>query len=273
MIYLFSILIKGSKQFRNTSILAGTGIATALIGCWIMAGSAAAHSGAVRLPRSLAASPLAAPPQSAEIVRFDHAGWPPVEIVRGGGRTPPRPAKARTVALVTFADPAEAPVTVIRGPASAIGFGLFAPASTAALDRVAFAVDGAESSHGADPGMWRPDPAGPQGPMQVSLAAALDVGGGDRFDSEENRLLGRAYLAHLYRRYGDWSDAVMAYNWGPARLDAWIAEGRPPDQLPLEVEHYRDQVLDAAGFARSEEDWPILGLQRSRKIASLAPQR
>ena len=46
------------------------------------------------------------------------------------------------------------------------------------LDRVAIAVDGAESSHGEDRGMWRPDPSGPQGPMQVSEAAATDVGGG-----------------------------------------------------------------------------------------------
>src|SRR5690242_9448652 len=44
------------------------------------------------------------------------------------------------------------------------------------LDRVATAVDGAESSHGKDIGTWRPDPLGPQGPMQVSEAAAIDVG-------------------------------------------------------------------------------------------------
>src|SRR2546421_11955474 len=39
------------------------------------------------------------------------------------------------------------------------------------LDRVASAVDGAESSHGKDIAMWRPDLSGPQGPMQVSEAA------------------------------------------------------------------------------------------------------
>jgi hypothetical protein len=97
--------------------------------------------------------------------------------------------------------------------------------------------------------MWRPDPAGPQGPMQVSLAAALDVGGGDRFDIARNRALGRAYLAHLYRYYGNWADAVMAYDWGPARVDRWIAGGRPADRLPLVVERYRDRVLGAAALA------------------------
>ena len=33
------------------------------------------------------------------------------------------------------------------------------------LDRVATAVDGAESSHGKDLAMWRPNPSGPQGPI------------------------------------------------------------------------------------------------------------
>ena len=59
------------------------------------------------------------------------------------------------------------------------------------LDRLSSAVEGAESSHGGDPHMWRPELEGPQGPMQVSAAAATDVGGGDRFDDAQNRALGR----------------------------------------------------------------------------------
>ena len=70
-----------------------------------------------------------------------------------------------------------------------------AAAQPSAADRVAAAVDGAESSHGQDLAMWRPDPSGPQGPMQVTAAAATDVGGGDRFDEAKNRAIGRAYLA------------------------------------------------------------------------------
>ena len=120
---------------------------------------------------------------------------------------------------------------------------------TAPLDRVASAVDGAESSHGSDMAMWRPDLSGPQGPMQVTEAAAFDVGGGDRFDLTQNRALGRAYLAHMYRRYGNWPDAVAAYNWGPGNMDAWIGGGRAVDKFPLEVERYRDRVLREAAFA------------------------
>jgi soluble lytic murein transglycosylase-like protein len=97
--------------------------------------------------------------------------------------------------------------------------------------------------------MWRPEPNGPQGPMQVSLAAALDVGGGDRFDMLQNRLLGRAYLAQMFQRYGNWPDAVAAYNWGPGAMDQWIAGGRRPDQLPFGVARYVDLVLRNALIA------------------------
>jgi hypothetical protein len=118
----------------------------------------------------------------------------------------------------------------------------------AVLDRVALAVDGAESSHGADPAMWRPDPSGPQGPMQVSEAAASDVGGGDRFDTVQNRALGRAYLAQLHRRYGNWPDAIAAYNWGIGNMDAWVGAGRPPDQLLAGVAAYVARVLSESGL-------------------------
>jgi Transglycosylase SLT domain len=122
-------------------------------------------------------------------------------------------------------------------------FGLFGPANGGELDRIAFAVDGVESRHGADLRMWRPQLDGPQGPMQVSAAAAFDVGGGDRFDLRQNRLLGRAYLSQMYQRYGNWPDAVAAYNWGPGNMDQWIAGGRNLNLLPPGVAWYVNRVL------------------------------
>jgi hypothetical protein len=126
-------------------------------------------------------------------------------------------------------------VTVVPWPAP--------PREPDALDRIAYAVERVESSLGRDPLMWRSDPRLPQGPMQVSEAAALDVGGGNRFDLDENRALGRAYLKRMYARYGDWRDSVMAYNWGPANVDRWIAAGRPADELNDGVLRYVDRVL------------------------------
>lgn len=118
-----------------------------------------------------------------------------------------------------------------------------------ALDRIAFAVDGVESGHGSDPKMWGPNLDGPQGPMQVSAAAAEDAGGGDRFDEQQNRLLGRAYLALMYRRYGSWPDAIAAYNWGPGNMDSWIGGGRAYNKLPPAVERYRVRVLLGSSLA------------------------
>ncbi|HZU89954.1 MAG TPA: lytic transglycosylase domain-containing protein [Stellaceae bacterium] len=122
------------------------------------------------------------------------------------------------------------------------------PTAARQLDRIAYAVDGAESSHGRNPEMWRPDPAGPQGPMQVSAKAATDVGGGDRFDVTQNRAIGRAYLAQLYRRYGNWPDAIAAYNWGMGNLDKWIRAGRPPNRLVSAVAYYLHRVLHDSGL-------------------------
>jgi hypothetical protein len=131
-----------------------------------------------------------------------------------------------------------------------------AAAQHTVLDRVAAAVDGAESSHGRDLAMWRLDPSGPQGPMQVTAAAATDVGGGDRFDMAMNRAIGRAYLAALYRRYKNWPDAIAAYNWGIGKLNAWLGAGRPAGKLAKGVAAYTDRVLHDSGLCAAEGQPP-----------------
>ncbi len=141
--------------------------------------------------------------------------------------------------------------TSLREPAVASGqrnSGQAGAKAATPLDRISIAVDGAESSHGEDMGMWRPNPSGPQGPMQVSEAAATDVGGGDRFDLAQNRAMGRAYLAQLYGRYRNWPDTVAAYNWGPGKMDAWVKAGRPPDKLLTGVAVYLRRVLHESGL-------------------------
>jgi transglycosylase-like protein with SLT domain len=205
---------------------------------------------------AIASVPPTEKPAAAEIVTFGDPKNKPVRVLRGDGDHPaPAGQPAQTAGmrseLVAFADPRFRPVTVLRGSAASLpppAIGLFGPAREADLYRVAFAVEGAESSHGADPRMWSPEWAAPQGPMQVSAAAAADVGGGNRFDLFENRMLGRGYLALMYRRYGNWPDAIAAYNWGPGNMDAWIYSGRPSSGLPLGVERYRDRVLRDVGL-------------------------
>jgi hypothetical protein len=186
-----------------------------------------------------------------EIVTFGAGSAEHVTVVRGMAAAPAveaataNPAGGTRIETISFADPALPAVTVMRGIVPRDGFtaDLFGPANGGELDRIAFAVDGVESRQGADLRMWRPEPQGPQGPMQVSAAAAFDVGGGDRFDMHQNRLLGRAYLAQMFRRYGNWPDALAAYNWGPGNLDLWIAAGRNAERLPPETTRYIARVL------------------------------
>jgi hypothetical protein len=125
-------------------------------------------------------------------------------------------------------------------------------AAATELDRIVYAVDGAESSHGKDTSMWRARFDGPQGPMQVSETAAIDVGGGNRFDIAQNRAIGRAYLDLLYRRYGNWTDAVSAYNWGMGNLDHWIKGGRQSERLVPAVAVYLHRVLRDSGMCSQE---------------------
>jgi hypothetical protein len=188
---------------------------------------------------------------TSEIVTFGDGTGRSVTVIRGSTnpvRPPPLPVSGdRPIETVTFANPGLAPVTVIRGAAPARAeIGLFRPAMGGELDRVAFAVEGVESGHGTNLRMWRPGLDGPQGPMQISAAAALDVGGGDRFDLGANRQLGKAFLARMYERYGNWPDALAGYNWGPGNVDSWIAAGRPEDRLPLETARYIEIVLHDA---------------------------
>ncbi len=92
-----------------------------------------------------------------EIVSFVDLREPPVRVVRGGAGlstaalardrplTAPRTPHADDEMVVAFADPRQRPVTVLRGNAyDFTDTGLFAPAESLDLDRVAFAVDGAE---------------------------------------------------------------------------------------------------------------------------------
>jgi len=217
---------------------------------------ATAALGAERSKISAGAAFSANLPTTSDIVSFGDGSGRTVTVIRGPSDVaaaavaaaapslPPPAPHGRRIETVTFANPDLAPVTVIRGAAvQGLSLGLFRSAGGGELDRVAFAVEGVESGHGTNLRMWRTEFGGPQGPMQVSAAAALDVGGGDRFDIQANRQLGRAFLGRMYERYGNWPDALAGYNWGPGNVDSWIAAGRPEESLPLETARYIEIVL------------------------------
>lgn len=58
----------------------------------------------------------------------------------------------------------------------------------------------------------------------------------------ELQRVGADYAAAMQNRYGNDTDAAVAYNWGPANADKWIAAGRPWKMLPAETQSYVGQV-------------------------------
>ncbi len=88
---------------------------------------------------------------------------------------------------------------------------------------------------------------GARGLMQIQPETGRDPGYGVtplRDDSdEENVRFGTDYLTAQLRRYkGDKSAALIAYNGGPARADAWLKAGRDDSVIPTESANYYKSV-------------------------------
>jgi soluble lytic murein transglycosylase-like protein len=80
--------------------------------------------------------------------------------------------------------------------------------------------------------------AGAQGVFQLmpSTAAGLGV---DPTDLNGNISGGIAYLKQLYAKFGNWNDALAAYNWGPGNVSSG-------NSVPTSVGQYVSNVLNSA---------------------------
>jgi soluble lytic murein transglycosylase-like protein len=96
---------------------------------------------------------------------------------------------------------------------------------------------------------WYPDgsvvtgQAGEIGIFQVMPSTAPGV---DLTDPEKNINAGVNYLAEQYQKYGDWTLALSAYNWGPGKVDRQLAAGQGFSSFPSSVRGYATQILAAA---------------------------
>jgi hypothetical protein len=59
---------------------------------------------------------------------------------------------------------------------------------------------------------------------------------------QELQRVGADYANAMQQRYGNDTDAAVAYNWGPGNADKWIQAGRPWKMLPAETQSYVGQV-------------------------------
>ncbi|MED5262857.1 MAG: lytic transglycosylase domain-containing protein [Myxococcota bacterium] len=87
-------------------------------------------------------------------------------------------------------------------------------------------------------------PVGARGLMQVmpstgaAIAKKLSLewkGEDSLFDPRFNIKLGVAYLAELEQRYGDIRKALVAYNWGPTRVDRMLRLGKTLPRTYVEI--------------------------------------
>lgn len=69
--------------------------------------------------------------------------------------------------------------------------------------------------------------------------------GEDRFDPANNIGAGTSYMRQLYDKYGNWPDAIAAYNAGPGRVDR-VKAGT--STMPAETQAYVPGVLKRAGM-------------------------
>jgi Transglycosylase SLT domain len=125
------------------------------------------------------------------------------------------------------------------------------------LPQIAYSVEGVESDHHhIDPktGQILTSSAGALGKMQLMPGTAKDLGV-DAYDEKQNVEGGKRLLGSLYDKYGNWSDALAAYNAGDHRVDMWISAGRPTTgsgALPAETQRYVPIVLAGVGQRPSD---------------------
>jgi len=92
---------------------------------------------------------------------------------------------------------------------------------------------------------WAPDgsvitsSAGAIGVMQLMPATARQLGV-DPYDVNQNIRGGVTYLKQLFAKYGNWSDALAAYNWGPGKLDNALLTA---EAIPGQVLNYVRGIL------------------------------
>jgi hypothetical protein len=113
------------------------------------------------------------------------------------------------------------------------------------------AVHGVESKFGTASTKYGPmvSHAGATGHFQFMPGTAKEYGLSreDTYDFDKSKMAAAKFLARLHNQFGNWEDAVTAYNWGPGNMAAYKKTGkgvggrdRPSESInyPLEVQKH-----------------------------------
>ncbi len=80
--------------------------------------------------------------------------------------------------------------------------------------------------------------AGAKGIMQIVPRWHPNV---DPLNPNEAIPYAAGYLKRLYNKFGSWSDALAAYNWGEGNLGKWKNKGTP--LMPQETKNYVSEIM------------------------------
>lgn len=112
--------------------------------------------------------------------------------------------------------------------------------------------------------------AGAVGAYQFMPRTAAQYGIDPR-DERQSRIAAGKYLTDLQNQFGDRNLALLAYNWGPGNVDAWLKTGKGVNgqEMPLQAQQYVDRVNRAQEAAVQPKASPSL-LARLGETAAAA---
>jgi soluble lytic murein transglycosylase-like protein len=85
--------------------------------------------------------------------------------------------------------------------------------------------------------------AGALGIMQLMPQTAAGLGV-NPYDANDNMRGGTLYLGQMFDEFGNWRDALAAYNWGPGNVSRTLNNG---GEFPSSVNGYVDSVSGILG--------------------------
>lgn len=125
---------------------------------------------------------------------------------------------------------------------------------------------------------WNPGAKSPKGAVglaQLMPDTAKELGVNPN-DPAQNVRGGATYMGSLMQRYqGDQTKALMAYNWGPGNVDAWVQKGANPADIPAETQAYVRKVtgqgIEPQGQGQAQAQGNYMRDASGRVVGILSP--
>lgn len=116
---------------------------------------------------------------------------------------------------------------------------------------------------------------GAQGLGQLMPGTARDMGVTDPFNPIQNAEGSAKYLSQMLNRYGNLEDAAAAYNWGPGKMDKYIAGGRTGN-MPQETRNFITKVTTGINPQEVSTNYSVVredAIRRQNDRASILGER